>query len=163
MWGADIKICLRVTVWRHEALLSDAKQWSWGTDFSICTKQPGYILFLAYLFDLHLILTLESPLMSHSYTLTSAILKVDVVCDIAMTSTCNVLTTELRDLLYNQCIDNTCCYSFFVYPTGRIKVCKIRFVCTGENCGKNCLVCMKNKTALWAQSWKGSSRGTRNR
>ena len=45
---------------------------------------------------------------SCSYTLMSAILKVDVVCDVAMTSTPNILTTELHDLLYNQCIDNTC-------------------------------------------------------
>ena len=43
----------------------------------------------------------------------SAMLKVDVVCDVAMTSTLNVLTTELRDLLYDQSIDNTC-YSFFI-------------------------------------------------
>ena len=102
-----------------------------------------------------------------------------------MTSTHNVLTTKLRDLLYNQCIGNTCCYSFlffvcffFIYydinsqrlddkvtwsliqpmycvvirfcflfvfslfivffiffylSTGWIKVCKIRFVSTGEN------------------------------
>ena len=48
---------------------------------------------------------------SHSYTLTSAILKVGVVCDIAMTLIPNVLTTELCDLLYSQCINNTCCYS----------------------------------------------------
>ena len=66
-----------------------------------------------------------------------------------MTSTHNVLTTKLRDLLYNQCIGNTCCYSFlffvcfflylffflhfFYLSTGWIKVCKIRFVSTGEN------------------------------
>ena len=73
---------------------------------------------------------------SHSYTLTSAILIVDVVCDVALMSNPNSLTTELRDLLYNQCIDNTCCYSFFIYPTDRIRVCKIRFVSTGENRGK---------------------------
>ena len=77
-------------------------------------------------------------------TLTSAILKVDVVFDVAMMSTPNVLTTELRDLLSNQCIDNACCYSFFIYPMGRIRVCKIRFVSAGENCGKPCPVCKKN-------------------
>ena len=44
---------------------------------------------------------------SHSYILTSATLKVDVVCDVAMMSAANVLTTELRGLLYNHCIDNT--------------------------------------------------------
>ena len=33
-------------------------------------------------------------------TLTSAILKFDVVCDVALMSTQNVLTTELRDLLF---------------------------------------------------------------
>ena len=95
-----------------------------------------------YTFDLQLLnLTKESPLCeSHSHTLTSAILKVDVVCDVNF----NVLAIELRDLLYNQCIDNTCCYSFFfIRPTGRIRVCKIRFVSTGENRGKPCLVCKK--------------------
>ena len=81
---------------------------------------------------------------SHSYTLTSAILKVEVVCDVTMTSTRNVLTTELRDL-YDQRIDNTCCCLLFIYPTGRIRVCKIRFVSTGENCGKPCLVCKKSQ------------------
>ena len=65
--------------------------------------------------------------------LMSAILKVDVVFDVLMTSTPNVLTTELRDLLYNQCIVKTYCYSFFIYPTGQIRVCKIRLVSTGEN------------------------------
>ena len=39
---------------------------------------------------------------SHSYTLMSAILKVNSICDITMTSTPNVFTTKLRDL-YNQC------------------------------------------------------------
>ena len=42
---------------------------------------------------------------SCSYTLTSTILKTDVVCDVAMTSTRNVITTESCDFLYNQCID----------------------------------------------------------
>ena len=47
-------------------------------------------------------------------------------------------TTELLDRLYNQSIQNTCCYSYFIYryPTGWIRVCKIRFVSTGENRGK---------------------------
>ena len=78
---------------------------------------------------------------SSSYTLTPAILKVDVVYDVTMTSTPNVSRTDIRDLLYNQCIDNTCCYSFFICPTGRIRVCKTSFVSTGENRGKLCLVC----------------------
>ena len=55
------------------------------------------------------------------------------LCDVVMMSTPNVLATELRDFLYNQCIDNACCYSLFIYPTGRIRVCKKRFVSTGEN------------------------------
>ena len=80
---------------------------------------------------------------SRTYTLMFTILKVDIICDVALTSTPNVLTTELPDLLCNQCIDNTCCYSFFIYRTGQIRVCKIRFVRTGENCGKPCLVCKK--------------------
>ena len=53
---------------------------------------------------------------SHFYTLTSPILKVEVECDVELTSNANVLTTELRDLLYNQCIDNMYCYSFLSIP-----------------------------------------------
>ena len=34
---------------------------------------------------------------------------------------------------------------FFIYFTGGIRVCKIRFVSTGENRGKPCLVCKKNR------------------
>ena len=51
-----------------------------------------------------------------------------------------ILTTELRDFLYNQWVENTCCctFFFFIYPTDRIMVCKIRFVSTGENPGKHC-------------------------
>ena len=80
--------------------------------------------------------------MSCSYT--SAILKVDAVCDVTVTSTPNVLTKDLCDLLYNQCINNTYSYSFFIYPTGQIRIRKIRFVSTGENRGKPCLVCKNN-------------------
>ena len=81
---------------------------------------------------------------SCSYTLMSAILKIDGRCDVAITSTPNVLTTELRDLLYNQWIDNMYRYAFFIPPTGRMRVCKVRFVSTGENRGRSCLVCKKN-------------------
>ena len=93
-----------------------------GTDFSICTKQPDTFFFLHTLwspaFDFNVGVDINE---SHSYTLTSAILKVDIVCDVAMTSSPNVLTTELRDVLYNQCIDNTCCYSFFYLSHGSDK------------------------------------------
>ena len=82
---------------------------------------------------------------SCSYRVTSAILKIDA-CEVAMTSTPNVLMTELGDLLYNQCIDNLYCYSFSIYPTGRLRVCKITFVSTGENRGKCCLVYKKHNT-----------------
>ena len=70
-----------------------------------------------------------------------AILEADVLCDVAMRSTPNILTTELRDLLYTQGIDNMCCYSFFIYPMGQIRVCKIRFVSIGQNHEKPCMVC----------------------
>ena len=72
-------------------------------------------------FDFNIGVAINEP---RSCTLTSAILKVDL-CDVTTTSTTNFLTTKLRDLLYNQCIDNTSCYMFFIYPMGQIKVCKI--------------------------------------
>ena len=145
MWGADRKIRPRVTVWHHEALPSDAKQ------------DPEEQIFLSVannhdrFFFLH---TFSSPTVAfnaevainewRSYTLMSAILKTDVVCDVAMMSIPNILTTELHDLLYDQCIDNICCFSFFIYPMWWIRVCKIKLISTGENRGKPCLVCKKS-------------------
>ena len=85
---------------------------------------------------------------SRFYTLMCAISKFDVVCDIAMTSSPNDLTTELPDLLYNRCIGNTCSYSFVIYPTDRIRICKIRFVGTGKNHRKSCLVCKKTVSSV---------------
>ena len=46
-------------------------------------------------FDFHVGDTINE---SRFYTLTSTILKVDVLCDIAMTSTPSILTTELYKL-----------------------------------------------------------------
>ena len=97
--------------------------------------------FWSPVFDFNIAVPINESL---SYMLKSIILKVDIVCDAAMTSTHNVLMTEICDLLYIQCINNMCCYSFFIYPTGRIRVCKIRFVSTGENRRKPCLVCKKS-------------------
>ena len=75
----------------------------------------------------------ESP----SYTLTSAILKVDVI----MTSTPNGSTVTWPPIqpMYWQHV----LLFVFIYPMCRISVCKIRSVRTGENCGKPCLVCKK--------------------
>ena len=75
--------------------------------------------------------------------LTSAISNIGVEYNVTMTSTPNILTTDLRDLLNNHCIDHTCYYSICTYPKGRISVCKIRFISTGKNCRKLCLVCRK--------------------
>ena len=55
---------------------------------------------------------------SRSYTLMSTTFKFDV-CDVAMTSALNVLTTELCDLLYNQCIDDVLLFVFLSIPQGR--------------------------------------------
>ena len=38
-----------------------------------------------------------------------------------MMSTSNVLTTELHDFLYNQCIDNAGWYSIFIFTHGSDK------------------------------------------
>ena len=68
-----------------------------GQIFSICTKQPVHDRFFflhtfwSPAFDFNLGVTINK---SRSYTLTSAILKVDIVCDVTMMSTPNVLMTE---------------------------------------------------------------------
>ena len=140
MWGADREIRPRVTVWHHEALMpnSDLE----GRIFlSAPNNHDGFFflrIFWSPAFNFNAGFAING---SHSYMLTSAIMKIYVVYDVTMTSNPNILTTELRDLLYNQCIDNTRCNSIFIYPTGQIRVCKIRFVSTGENRRKPCLVC----------------------
>ena len=56
------------------------------------------------------------------------------------------ITTELRDVLYicTTSVLKPHFYSFFIYPTGRIRICKIWFVSSnGENRGKHCLVSKK--------------------
>ena len=64
----------------------------------------------------------ENPInKSRSYTLMSAILKSDLVCDVAMTSNPNVLMTELPDLLFSECIDNMRCFFDFYLSHGSDK------------------------------------------
>ena len=93
---------LRVTVWHHKALPNDARQWSRGTVFYPHQKSHDGFFFLITFwspaFDFKVEVAFNE---SNFYTLTSAILKSEV----AMTSAPNVLTTELRDVLYNRCID----------------------------------------------------------
>ena len=74
-----------------------------------------HTFFLSQALDFNIAVAIKD---SHSYTLTSAILKVDVVWDVAIMSTPIVLTPELRDLLHNQCIDSTCCYSLSIPQVG---------------------------------------------
>ena len=88
----------------------------------------------------HLILTEVAIKESCSYTLTSAILKSDVVCRVAMTSTPNDrhMWRPIQQMYWQHML-----FLFFIYPMGPIRVCKIRFVSTGANCGKPYLVCEK--------------------
>ena len=65
-----------------------------GTDFPIRTKQPWYILFLAYLLISSAWFYVKvATKESRSFTMTFAILKVDVICDVAMMTTPNVRVT----------------------------------------------------------------------
>ena len=133
VWGANRKIRPKVTV---------CKQWSrQGWIFLSAPNNNDRYFFLSTfwsaVFDFNVRVAFNE---SRSCTLTSAILKVDNLRDVAMTSAPSVLMTKLRDLIYNHCIDNTL-FFIFTYPTGRIRACTIRFVSIGENRGKPCLVC----------------------
>ena len=74
---------------------------------------------------------------SRSYTLTSAILK-------TVTSHWRQLP---HDLLYNPYTDMLLFIFYLSHASD--KVCKIRFVNTGENCGKPCLVCKKKPIQVY--------------
>ena len=111
----DREICPMVTVWHLEALrvmpYSDPEEWIFLAAPSSHDRFFFLYTFWSLAFDFTVGVGINE---SRSYTLTSVILKFEVLCDVAMTSAPNILTTELHDLLYNQCIDNTCCYSFFL-------------------------------------------------
>ena len=140
------KIRPRVTVWHSLVMPNSDPE---GRIFLSVPNNHDRFFFLHTFWSPALDFNVGAPINeSRSYTLMSAILKVEVLCDIT-TSTPKILTTVLHDLLYNQCIDNTCCYSFFIYPTGWIRVRKIRFVSTGQNCvwyARNICSCIRKET-----------------
>ena len=145
VWGADREIRPRATVWHNEALNSDPE---WRIFLSAPNNHDRFFFLHAFwslAFDFKAGFAINA---SQFYMLTSAILNIDVEYGVTMTSTPNILTTELRDLLYNQCVDHTYYYSIFIYPTGRIRVCMIRFISTGKNRGKLCLVCKKRFSCI---------------
>ena len=100
----------RVTVWHHEALPSDPE----GQIFLYAPNNLDRFFFLQTFgspeFDFNVAVAINVNNKSPSCALTSAILKVDVILDVAMTST---YTTKLHDLLYNQCIDSSVDMSVF--------------------------------------------------
>ena len=88
----------RVTVWHHEALPSDAKQWTRGTEFSIHTEHWCWILFLAY-FWFRIFYFKSSIHCRTQWRWRRTFLKLRSLwhrCDVN-------LTTKLHDVLYNQC------------------------------------------------------------
>ena len=98
VWVADRKIHPRVTVWRQTVMPRD------GFFLSAPNNHDKFFFlhtFWSAVFAFAIGVAIDK---SCSYMLTSTILKADVISDIAVMSTSNVLTTELRDLIYNQCI-----------------------------------------------------------
>ena len=127
MWRADRKICLSED---HCLAPRGFAEWCQTVVFFLSAPNNQDALFFMYIFwspafDCNVAFDINE---SRSYTM--KVLKVDVVCEVAMTSTPNVLTPELRDLLHNQ--KHVLLFVFFIYPTGRISVCKISCVSTGK-------------------------------
>ena len=103
----------RVFVRHHEAVPSDAEQWSRGTDFSIHTENSWLILFLAY----HSIVKIAFTLMSEYAAIRHNVL----------TSLCRCkydddtqLNNQVCDILYNVCTNNTWHFPFFILSMGEI-------------------------------------------
>ena len=140
MWGTDRKICLRVTN-------SDPE----GRIFLSAPNNHDRFFFLHTFWSPAFGFNIEVAIKETCFhMLKSAILNVDAVW-----RRNDVNYQHLKDRVMwhpiQRCIDNMCCYSFFICPTCRIRVCKIRFVSTGENRGKSCLVCKKMKSLLSKQ------------
>ena len=119
VWGANRKIHPRVTFWHHEALPSDGNNSvpAVGQIFlSAPNNHDRFIFFWSPMFGFNSGVTISK---SRSYMWTSAKLKIDVVCNIAMMSTPKVLMTELCDLLYNHYIDNMLLFVLLSIPRVR--------------------------------------------
>ena len=84
MWDADRKVRPRDTVWDHRGQIF----------LSALNNHDGFFflhIFQSLAFDVNIEVAINEP---RSFTLTSTILKFDVICDIALTSVPNVLTTS---------------------------------------------------------------------
>ena len=104
VWGADREICPRVTVWLCQVMPnSDPEGWIFLSPPNNHDRFFFLHTFWSPAFNFKTGFAINA---SHFYLLMSAILKIDIKYDITMTSTPNILTTELYDLLYNQCIEN---------------------------------------------------------
>ena len=83
-----------------------------------------------------------------------AILKVDVVWDVAMASNPSILTIATWPPVQPMYWQHVLLFVFYLSYAGRIRVCKIRFVSTGENSKKPCLVCKKTHSNILSIMYK---------
>ena len=140
VWGVHRKIRSEGYCLPAWGLPSDVRLWSWGTDFSVCPSHHGRFFFLhtfhfwKWVFDNavtsiadvhHILMTIQWHLVTSLHSVIS------------------VLTMAYRDILYNQCISNTWKFSIFIFPTGQIRVCEIRFASIGVICRNPYPVCKK--------------------
>ena len=125
------------------ALQSDAEQLSWVTEFSICTKQPLWILFLAYssfddciqawmcviLSDAQITKCLDEEMLS-----LVPIWIIDVeTCGGKLTSTCQKWRQKIKIIIL------TLCTTFILHPS-----CKTTFPSPGPVHGNSGQVCKKS-------------------
>ena len=75
----------------------------------------------------------------------------------SLRSVMSTLMMAYRDALYNQCLSNTWQFSIFIFPTGRIRVCEIRFASTGVICGNPYPVCKNVVSFLFSVKYRDFS------
>ena len=136
--GADRKIHLRVTVWHQKAVPmpnSDPEGWIF---LSAPINHDRFVFF-------H---TLWSPAFALIGAITFLYVDVRHIENLCHMWCCNdvksqrlnnrVMWPPIQPMYWQDVL-----LFVFIYPMGRIRVCKIRFVSTGENSTNPCLVCKK--------------------
>ena len=154
--GCEVRIensVPRVTVWHHEAMPSDAKQWSRGTEFSYLHRTLMFDSFSCLPFEFECFILKVAFIIRYNDNDVGNVFKMTSLwCQNDVN-----LTTKLREVLYNQCKLNSREKFFLGWANmGEIRIsmpsenlgfpypeCKKRISIPSENFGFQYPVCKK--------------------
>ena len=132
VWGVDGKIRPDVYCLAPLGLPTGVRLWSRGTDFLYVPHTHDRFFFL-HIF--HFWKSVFDNAVTSIADVRHIVMTIPWRLVMSLRSVTSTLTMAYSDVLYNQCLSNTRKFSILVFPTGRIRVCEIRFTSTGVMSG----------------------------